>query len=305
MSAASELMVERTVLQSPRSNRPFLVADPNSVWVVHTGKIDLFLARISNSEPDGPRYPVLRLEQDQAFFGFKISAQIGVFASAVPGTKLACFSFPDLVDAAILSDKHAPLVRILEEWISCFTASLSEVAGPSGPVVTIGTEKFSITTNASQLIVPGDSVIWVSHLRGRSLFLSTPLVPAIDSDVFFPLSKRGWLQTTPGSEIDAIDSLALLRTGQARQALDYFHTIAAAVLTCKRDERLRSEVDRWKARVSSESFQIRAALRRLTLPLQAADPILDRDSPCQDPTFLLASRLRSTSALRSLPIPTC
>src|ERR1700733_11587210 len=102
MSLALDLKLERTVLQNPRSNRLFSVADPNSVWLVLAGKIDLFLATAKDSEPDGLRYPVLRLEQDQPFFGLNIpDSDIALFASAVPGTKLACFSLAELIDSAL------------------------------------------------------------------------------------------------------------------------------------------------------------------------------------------------------------
>src|ERR1700720_2281795 len=76
--------------EAPASNSPFSLRDAGSVWIVERGKLDLFLVSGLNGQPTGARYPVMRVEEGEAVFGFgqTVAVNAQLIASAFPDTKL-------------------------------------------------------------------------------------------------------------------------------------------------------------------------------------------------------------------------
>src|SRR5690349_17224601 len=72
-----------------QANRPVVLDDPESAWVVETGTVDLFLVTQQDGEPTGPRRHILRVGAGQAIFEFD-TRQSGVVVLAIgsPGTVL-------------------------------------------------------------------------------------------------------------------------------------------------------------------------------------------------------------------------
>jgi hypothetical protein len=90
MALSSSLNIEEYgTVQSPASNVPFSVEAPDSVWIVQSGKLDLFLVDVKNGEPVGARYHVLRVEVGQAVFGIGTHFEnVRLIATAAAATQL-------------------------------------------------------------------------------------------------------------------------------------------------------------------------------------------------------------------------
>ena len=46
-------------LLEPSPNQPFSIQEPDSVWIVQSGKLDLFLLRENDGQPAGARHHFL------------------------------------------------------------------------------------------------------------------------------------------------------------------------------------------------------------------------------------------------------
>jgi hypothetical protein len=192
---------ERGSLQSPASNRPFSIQDPNSIWIVECGKLDLFLTASRNGEVSGPRFPVLRVEEGHAIFGVghHFDGEVMLMASAAPGTRLRWL--PQT------SGEDDTLLRSLEDWIRALSMVLSESPGPRDfQILAVGETTISEEFTA---LVPEQEVLWVAHRKGNSRFLGNGQIPLVEGAHFFPVSRHAWLEAAPRSVLYSIDSSAL------------------------------------------------------------------------------------------------
>ena len=85
-------------LLEPKPNQPFSIHVPDSVWLVESGKLDLFLVRCENGELAGARHHFVRVDEGRAVFGMDSGGRDGtvIVATATPGTRLLCVSRDDL-----------------------------------------------------------------------------------------------------------------------------------------------------------------------------------------------------------------
>src|SRR5580704_6076749 len=117
-------------LLEPPSNQPFCIHDPQSVWIVRAGKLDLFLVQESASETQGARFHFLRVAAGQAVFGMspRNSDGVSVIASAVPGTQLTRVAresvFSSIGDTPE-EKTHGAMLSLLDEWIVSLGAAAS------------------------------------------------------------------------------------------------------------------------------------------------------------------------------------
>src|SRR5689334_15331043 len=80
-------------LHTPVSNSLFSVEDPDSVWVLQSGRLDVSVVPARNGEPVGARRYVLSVGQGEAIFGVGSHfADAKLMASATPETTVLVFS---------------------------------------------------------------------------------------------------------------------------------------------------------------------------------------------------------------------
>ena len=113
------------------SNTPFPIHEPDHVWVVESGSLNLFLVTGVCSQPTGARYPVMRIEAGEAIFGVgaKLAGDRQLMATASPQTKLLHLSRWRFGDLAVSS--HGPTLPLLEHWINRLAALLADGTEPS------------------------------------------------------------------------------------------------------------------------------------------------------------------------------
>ena len=71
------------------SHQPFLLDEPDSVWIVYAGKVDVFAVEMRDGQPTGMRRHLLRAKAGQAIFGMNVGTSgIQLLASGVAGTQL-------------------------------------------------------------------------------------------------------------------------------------------------------------------------------------------------------------------------
>jgi NHLM bacteriocin system ABC transporter ATP-binding protein len=259
---------EQSTLQSPPSNRPFSIQDPNSVWIVKCGKLDLFLSAARNGEVSGPRHPIMRVEAGHAVFGvgFDFDGDVMLMASAAPGTQLRCLPQSCLQEAAALGADDKVL-RSLEDWIRAMSVVLSGNTGPRD-FLTLAAGETTISQESTTL-VPQEEVLWVAHRKGNSRFLGNAQIPLVEGADFFPVSRHAWLEATPRSVLFSIDSRVLQQHDPQWRGLQAFHRIAMSCLIQNQHSAEEKEQGRLRARVNSDAVLIDKALLQLAAPLRS------------------------------------
>jgi ATP-binding cassette subfamily C protein len=219
-------------LMEPRSNQPFSIHAPGAVWIVRSGKLDLFMVETSNGEPAGARHHVLRVEEGQAVFGMELIPQIetAIVATATPGTQLLYLpqaGFRDLAHRPT-PEASADPIGLLEEWIENLGRAVSTAAPPkffielqAGEVLDVGGEQ--------KPVMPTKGILWIEHSQGTSKFQNNPAIDPIGRPGYFPVSGHGWVQPQPGSRIISLATQEWQEADPAWQGLHLFHKI---ILQC-------------------------------------------------------------------------
>ena len=72
------------------SNKPLLLNDPDLVWVVYSGQVDIFSVPLEDERIVGARKHLFRVTGGQLLFGIRPEDGIGfnLLASGTPGTNL-------------------------------------------------------------------------------------------------------------------------------------------------------------------------------------------------------------------------
>jgi ATP-binding cassette subfamily C protein len=255
LSAAGSLL-------TPRVNKPFSIEDPDAVWLVSVGNLDLFFVSTEDGEWHGARHFLTRVEEGSAVFGTGVPEKGALLAAATPGTELIVFSQSHLRSTY---DWPEELQHLLEQWIQRLATIASSAAPPKIFTLLTPLEDVQLS-DESQPVVPKDGVAWVKHIQGSSLFAGNPDLP-VNGVGWFPVSKYGWLQAAPGSHLQTIPASELLRKDPERAGLGEFYRTILKSLVHGRDVAEEKERARLRARAATDEARTELAITRLAAPL--------------------------------------
>ena len=266
---------ESSQLHEPPPNQPFSIQEPDSVWIIQSGKLDLFLVRENDGQPAGARDHFLRLTAGQAAFSMEAvkNCHTAVIATAAPDTQLIRLSRDALRRASrvAMSNTDGDPLPLLQEWI----INLSRAAAIGTPTPS----SFEIP-ETSAIVEVGDTpkpilqikgVAWIRHLSGSSRFLNDSDIEMIGGPEYFPVSRFGWLQPAPGSRIQAVDSTQWQRSDPEWSALDKFHEVIFRKLLSNREVAEDKHKSRLRLQAASDAVTVRNALQSLASPLHDSD----------------------------------
>ena len=229
-------------------DRPVLLDDPDSVFVVTSGRVDVFSTQADVGQTMGPRRHLCRIEAGQALFGMDLKSSpegFRVLAVGVADTVLMELRLSKLLELAqdlAFADRVGAL---LEGWV----ANLSGAAvGPRLPPK--GSETLApgpeVEFDANDTVKAQSGTVWVRHLERSSRFLGDPDLPPIVGGSFFPLSDPAWLDPEEGTTLLGMDTESYVAQDGSLSALDGFHAVvlSALVLDTRRSFSERRELER-------------------------------------------------------------
>jgi NHLM bacteriocin system ABC transporter ATP-binding protein len=278
-------------LLEPQPNHPFSIEAADSVWIVQSGKLDLFLLKTVDGEPAGARHHFLRVEQGQAVLGIdsRQRPSVSVVATATPGTQLLCLSQNALRRATdpLIADRTADSLSLLEDWILNLAAAAATETETPKFFANLEAGAILDVTEESPPIGPVKDILWVEHLQGTSRFLDSSGIDPIGSQSYFPVSRRGWLQPGRATQLVAMDSQDWQRFDPEWRSLQTFHDVILQRLALNLKLSEEKSQKRLQAQGVSDAEVFRGALRSLASPLNEEDaPLPVNEVGIADPTLL-------------------
>lgn len=304
--ASFALKLDNSGKRQTRSSRPsFLVEDPNCVWLVQSGKLDLFLVSLKDGEPCGARRHVLRVEQDHAVFGVgRHFENMTLLASAAPDTIVLCLSRAEMQER--VHEKGTITEKLLEDWINSLTLA---VAGhfPVGQFMYLEPGKTVTIPQPTRVVFPKQGLVWAIHGEGNSFFrnayfLGPERIPLINKQ-FFPVTRHAWLQSAPDSQIYSVDTSEFCRMDPEWHGLQHFHAVAMAFLAIKIEEAEEKERERLQVRAAADRNLFHTALLRLTAPLRKIQELVEGEDTCRNSVFLACQAIGKKIGIRAKPHP--
>jgi NHLM bacteriocin system ABC transporter ATP-binding protein len=304
---AAMLSDDMDELLRPQPNRTFSIHSPDSVWIIRSGRLDLFMIRSTNSELAGARHYLLSIGQGNAAFGMCAPERSGiaVLASPIPGTELLCLSQASFrrlvgpVDPGIDADA----ITLLEEWISQLGSACSGAPRPKVFTDLIAGTTLEATSQPKP-VMPVKGVLWVEHPQGTSFFLNNPETDPVCNGNYFPVSKDGWLQPSPQSRILSLDSKEWVKADPEWRSVQEFHKTFLQWLGFDYGVRQNKERKGLQRQANSDAAILRRAVRTLASPLmEDKAPPSFPDTGVTDPIFLACEAVGESFGIRIVPPP--
>jgi ATP-binding cassette subfamily C protein len=143
----------------------------------------------------------------------------------------------------------------------------------------------------------------VSHRKGTSQFLGEKELPVIGNNGFFPISRHGWLQVAPTSELYSVDSRTLWDSSGRSDLLHEFHAIAMSYLAVCRRKATDKERGLVQARKASDTNLVQSALLRLSAPVRKIQEIRETEDTCRHPVFMACEEVGKRLNIKIKPHP--
>jgi len=267
---------------------PLLLGDPEAVWLVAVGRVDVFAVGLEKGRPVSARVHLFRAVAGQALFGMGLEgspASTGLLAVGIPGTRLLRLPQARLGQLACEAGAAEQVARLVECWVSHLTA-----AGPAGlspkqcRMLEPGRE---VSLEPGARLRPAAELVWVRHLEGSSCFAGRRELKLGPEAGPFPLAGPAWLEATDSGRLTAAPTRAVLGEPSLWPGLERFHQVILTCLVWKSWEATAADRERLLRQAEADHRLAEAALGRLA---EVAAPAADEAeaAPTADPLLWAA-----------------
>ena len=230
------------------SNRLLLLDDPESVWLLESGRVQLFMVDTRDGEPVGARKYLAQVEAGQGLFGLRPEDRAGglrLVASGKPGTrvlKLERERFAQLAEDATCTAEIAPLI---DGWIRTLFSRFSANLAPAASKTLRPGEAIDLQAGSS--VTTDRGVLWAQHLEGRSEFLGEDGLSVSGPTSPFPVPEQAWLKAVDDTTIKVLETSSVLAQVGVWAGLETYqrHILSHLAAVAQRDEQMEGErIDR-------------------------------------------------------------
>ncbi len=253
--------------ESTAANRPLSLDDPEAVWWVSSGGVDVFFTQFEPGAPKGNRRHLCRVEEGGSIFaisGVRGRTGSGLVAVGAGPAQLLKFARGDLIRLSFEEGLSEQVAVLVDDWLLRAGRALSRLAGIQG--------YRELEWDACSDVAAGTrfgvryGVGWVRHFSGASSFLDQVPLPLSELEARFPLSENLWLTAGCEAKVTACDTATMIRTSDPWAGLDDFHRTMLDFISGieERESRagraeFRRSLDHENALVESVQSQLAAA----------------------------------------------
>ncbi len=205
-------------------NRPLSLDDPEAVWWVSSGSIDVFFTQLEPGATTLNRRHLCRVDEGGSIFaisGVRGRSGGGLMAVGAGPAQLLKFGRGDLVRLSFEEGLSAQVGVLIDDWLQRVGRALCRLARIQGYKELDWHSCVSVAAGTRFGVRQG--VAWVRHLSGRSMFLDHVPLPVSELETRFPMSENLWLTAATDSHVTACDTATMIRTSDPWVGLDDFH----------------------------------------------------------------------------------
>ncbi len=212
-------------------NLPLQLDDPESVWFIDQGTVDLFLIETMDGAEQAAPQHLLRCESGGVLPGVAPDVQdqattLSLIAKGLPGTLLKRLPASKLSEA-----HHSELAEQIDDWLTAMTDTLARFADPIPRPTALAEPNMTQALDPCTLSVRR-GVVWVSGpSSGASVFMD--IVDQVElaeksgaHEALVPLTRTSWLTLFDTATVSGRSTETLARKGLLLPALAFFHAVA-------------------------------------------------------------------------------
>ncbi len=281
----------------------FPIHDPDKVWLVEEGKVDLFLIESRDGQAAGARHHLLRVEQGEAIFGIVLPAaqSLRILAAPTPESRVTEMPLSGLKELLISPKDGDQAAKLLEDWISALSGVAAGRAFPK--TYELLEPGRTLAIKETRTVLPREGVVWVEILEGRARFLGKNEVTSRPGTPRFPVSASAWLEAEDRSSISAVKTATLLETDSLWEGLQAFHAVALELVIDNFHQGLEKERAQLERREKSDATRLDQTMRLLASPLVEGEEVPVPERPEDDPWLLACLTLGKALHIDFKPHP--
>ena len=250
------------------ANRPVDLDDPDVVWFVERGAIDVFVAEIRIGEAASSHKHLLRAAEGRLVFGLDGAAgniPLGLVAKGLPGSKLRRVRLESLTRngaGEVLADQ-------VDAWLTDVSAAvIRDIESHPRPDLLLGAgEELDVESGCVMSARAG--VVWAAG--DGAAFLGTE-EPAENGVRMIPLTRESWLSLHQPTRVTGASSRSLEEKGQLLPALGEFHDLSLRAEHLNRRLLLADELNQQTSSAAWRRRDEEGTRRRLFDVLVAGGP---------------------------------
>ena len=267
-------------------NRPVEPDDPESVWFIEQGSVNLFLVEFKDGVEQAAPQHLLRRESGWLLPGVAPDEQDGdegttlsLVAKGLPGTVLR------RLPASTLSEVDpADLAEQVDTWLTAITDTLSRFVGRIPRPTALAEPGSTLNLAPPCTLSVRRDVVWVPQPpSGASAYMDIVDqgdLAGIDSgDAAIPLTRTSWLSLFDEATLEGKSTRTLAEEGSLLPALASFHAAAFTLERLNRRLAVVDEANLERARTMSRHTAEKVARQRL---FNMYDLPVDGDADVED-----------------------
>jgi len=267
-------------------NQPFLVDDPQNIWLVQTGTLEIFLVREKGGAMLDTRYHVCSVMPGQIVFGLEAQdTPLKLLAVGSPETqvlKLTRIEIEQKLEDRAVLELVSPQ---LDQWLLKLTENLTADSLTVPTQVVLKPGEVVEVARQQRVGLAGSGSGWVTLPPQAVLFMGEEELSQ-ESEISFPLYGNSWLQALSACSLVGLTTSEVLLSGKVWQGLEEFSRVYFLNKQTSLGLAAYDEINRLRKRVENENNLRQAAVSQLAQVLDGAEaevkPGLERKP---DPLF--------------------
>ena len=227
LNAWPERLVTAGRSECRSGHQPLRLDDPERVWLVRAGQVELFLVSLLADGAAGPRHHLASVAAGGLLLGIAAEGPADFTLLAVPhaDTQLLEWSFASLATQSDAADVIPALAPALELWLRALSGGMAQWATPR-PVIGygIGADE-AIAIPAGQRCSGQHALAWIRLAPAAGIFLDIQELPPAVGDLTFPLAPEAWWLATTQLALHSRPTAAALMDGDAWAGVATLHRL--------------------------------------------------------------------------------
>ena len=246
-------------------NRPVRLDDPDALWFIARGSVNVFAAREQDGEFVEFKH-LLRAGRGRLLFPAEAGPN-ALVAKGLPDSELRRVSRKDLLAA----DEGGAVVDQVDLWTAEISATVALDVTHRPDIECFLSDGAAVDLDPGAVVSAKRGVVWTSSRDGGLAFLGTEDVGRTGSG-FVPVAPGSWVSVSGPTRLQGASSRALHRAGRLWAALADFHRLALAADDLNRRLLLADAANLRAAQTRYRRESEDAARRRLFGVLDAHSP---------------------------------
>jgi NHLM bacteriocin system ABC transporter ATP-binding protein len=268
------------------ANNPLALDDPDRLWLVTEGRVDVFSVRMVNGIPAGHREHLLTARVGDVLWGVgveKESGDTGFIAAGLYGTRLT-----ELNRAQFLPDREqdretngAQLIDLVCNWVDNAIEGIACTILPKNYRELEESGRFELTGGEQALC--RDGVLWVRPLTGRTVFKGRDDSYPLLEERYFPVTGRGCIQALDNSVLKVRSCNDLFADEDPFAVVERFNATILSIVVARRAHLERVESRRAGERAERDERILRLSMQQLAEVMRSREPGRESPFPAEHP----------------------